>query len=176
MKENRIYARKACAEMEIRMKHGLDVRYINPFVQASTGILENVVQMKLTLGRPGISLLDFADDIFLLQVGIVGELKGQVIIAMSVETAKMIASTMMCGMPVEELDEMPRSALSELSNMIMGNAATLFSSQEILIDITTPMSMLGSHLSLQTEVEALKVPLLQDGEGVIDLYICVSGD
>ncbi len=156
------------------MKHGIDVRYINPFVQASTGVLESVTQIKLTLGRPGISKLDFEDNTFLLQVGIVGEMKGQVIIAMPVEVAKKIASIMMCGMPVEELDEMPRSALSELSNMIMGNAATLFSNQEILIDITTPMSMLGSHLSLQTEVEALKVPLLQDGEETLSLYICVS--
>ena len=71
---------------------------------------------------------------------------------------------------------MPRSALSELSNMIMGNAATAFSMQEILIDITTPMSMLGSHLSLQTEIEALRVPLLKDGEETIGLYICVSKD
>ena len=158
------------------MKHGLDVRYINPFVQSSMSVLESVAQVKLTLGRPGISLLNFEDNTFLLQVGVVGEMKGQVIIAMSVETAKQIASTMMCGMPVEELDEMPRSALSELSNMIMGNAATAFSMQEILIDITTPMSMLGSHLSIQTEIEALKVPLLKDGEETIGLYICVSKD
>lgn len=158
------------------MKHGLDVRYVNPFVQASMQVVESVTQMKLTLGRPGISTLNFEDNTFLLQVGIVGEMKGQVIIAMSVEVAKKIASIMMCGMPVEELDEMPRSALSELSNMIMGNAATVFSMQEILIDITTPMSMLGSHLSLQTEIEALKVPLLQDGEETLGLYICVSKD
>ena len=84
------------------MKHGLDVRYINPFVQASTHVLESVAQMKLTLGRPGISSLNFEDNTFLLQVGVVGEMKGQVIIAMSVETAKQIASIMMCGMPVEE--------------------------------------------------------------------------
>lgn len=158
------------------MKHGLDVRYINPFVLASTQVLESVAQMKLTLGRPGIATLNFEDNTFLLQVGVVGEMKGQVIIAMSVEVAKKIASIMMCGMPVEELDEMPRSALSELSNMIMGNAATIFSTQQILIDITTPMSMLGSHLSLQTEIEALRVPLLLDGVETLGLYICVSKD
>lgn len=158
------------------MKHGLDVRYINPFVLASTQVLESVAQMKLTLGRPGIATLNFQDNTFLLQVGVVGEMKGQVIIAMSVEVAKKIASIMMCGMPVEELDEMPRSALSELSNMIMGNAATVFSTQQILIDITTPMSMLGSHLSLQTEIEALRVPLLLDGVETLRLYICVSKD
>ncbi len=156
------------------MKHGLDVRYINPFVQSSISIVRGIAQMELAIGRPALATLDFEDDTFLLQVGVTGEMKGQVILAMSVEVAKTIASTMMCGMPVNELDEMPRSALSELSNMIMGNAATLFSNQEILMDITPPMSMLGSHLSLQAEVEALKVPLLYEGEDTIELYICVS--
>lgn len=156
------------------MKPGLDVRYINPFVQSSISILESVAQLKLTLGRPALNELNFEDDTFILQLGITGEMKGQVILAMPVEVAKSIASTMMCGMPVDELDEMPRSALSELSNMIMGNAATLFSNQEILIDITPPMSMLGSHLSLQTEVEALKVPLMNGDMEAVGLYICVE--
>lgn len=156
------------------MKHGIDVRYVNPFVQSSISIMRAMAQMELAIGRPALGTLNFEDTTFLLQVGVTGEMKGQVILAMPVEIAKKIASAMMCGMPVEELDEMPRSALSELSNMIMGNAATLFSSQEIIIDITPPMSMLGSHLSLQAEVEALKVPLLYEGKEAVELYVCIS--
>ena len=156
------------------MNHGMDVRYINPFVQSSISIIQAVAQMELSIGRLAVSALNFEDNTFLLQVGVTGEMKGQVILAMSVEIAKKIASIMMCGMPVEELDEMPRSALSELSNMIMGNAATLFSSQQVIMDITPPMSMLGSHLSLQAEVEALKVPLLYEGKEAIGLYVCVA--
>ena len=156
------------------MKHGIDVRYVNPFIQSSISIMRAMAQMELAIGRPSLGILNFEDTTFLLQVGVTGEMKGQVILAMSVEIAKKVASAMMCGMPIEELDEMPRSALSELSNMIMGNAATLFSSQEIIIDITPPMSMLGSHLSLQAEVEALRVPLLYEGKEAVELYVCIS--
>ncbi len=42
------------------------------------------------------------------------------------------------GMPVTELDDMATSAISELGNMIMGNAATIFSTKGIVIDITPP--------------------------------------
>ena len=44
------------------------------------------------------------------------------IVVMGMNTAKDIASRMMMGMPVVELDAMARSALSELGNMMMGNA------------------------------------------------------
>lgn len=156
------------------MKAGLDVRHINPFLQSSLSIFESVAQLKLTVGRPSVAPLNFTDTTFILQVGVTGEMKGQVLIVLSVENAKDIASRMMCGMPVPELDEMSRSALGELSNMIMGNTATLFSTQNILIDITPPLSLLGNKLMLQADVQALKVPLYLDEKEYVSLYICVT--
>lgn len=156
------------------MKEGLDVKHINPFLQSSLNIFESMVQVKLTVDRPRISSLSFDKVTFILQVGITGEMKGQVLIVMSLDRAKDIASRMMCGMPVPELDEMSRSALGELSNMIMGNTATLFSTQDILIDITPPMSLLGNKLMLQADVQALEVPLLYEGSPFISLFICVK--
>lgn len=156
------------------MKEGLDVKNINPFLKSSLNIFESLVQVKLTIGKPEFSSLSFNDTTFILQVGITGEMKGQVLLVMSVERAKDIASRMMFGMEVVELDEMSRSALGELSNMIMGNTATLFSTQNILIDITPPLSLLGNRLMLQADVQALKVPLLYEGKEFICLYICVA--
>lgn len=60
-----------------------------------------------------------------------GEMKGQVILAIRENNAKDIASRMMFGMPVNELDEMASSALNELGNMIMGNTATIFPHLEL---------------------------------------------
>ena len=39
--------------------------------------------------------------------------------------ALQIASAMMMGMTITELDEMSKSAIAESANMILGNAATL---------------------------------------------------
>ncbi len=155
------------------MKEGLDVKHINPFLQSSLNIFESMVQVKLSVGKPGIANLAFSDTTFILQVGVTGEMKGQVLMVMSVEHAKDIASKMMFGMDVPELDEMSRSALGELSNMIMGNTATLFSTQNIMIDITPPLSLLGDKLMLQADVQALRVPLMYEGKEYISLFICV---
>ena len=81
---------------------------------------------------------------------------------------------MMMGMPVDTLDDMATSALCELCNMIMGSTATLFSTQQMVMDITPPMSMQGDHLKLQTDVQALKIPMSADGAEIVSLYLCIG--
>lgn len=154
----------------------IDVRHINPFLQSSIAIVESVTQVKMTVGKPEMTDFHLREMTYAIQVGVVGEMKGQVILAMEDANAKDIASKMMYGMPVNELDEMSSSALNELSNMIMGNTATIFSTQGILIDITPPLAVYGKDLQLKTDIEGIKVPLLNGGKEYIGLYICVYQD
>lgn len=155
------------------MKKGIDVKHINPFLQASMSVMENVAQMKLTVGKPMIHNFVFPNLTYTIQVGITGAMRGQVVLAMVEDKAKAIASKMMFGMPVDTLDEMACSALNELSNMILGNTATVFSTQGVLIDITPPMAVLGSNVTIKSDIEGLKIPLLYEGEEYIGLHICV---
>lgn len=158
------------------MKKALDVKHINPFLQSSVSVIEMTTQTKLEIGKPQLSEMEFHNNTFILQVGVTGVLKGQVLLAMTEENAKVMASKMMMGMPVNELDELASSALGELSNMIMGNTATLFSSQGILMDITPPISLFGDNLKLQIDIPALKIPLMEAGEEKIGIYLCVTQD
>ncbi|MFQ9934260.1 MAG: chemotaxis protein CheX [Lachnospiraceae bacterium] len=158
------------------MKKALDVKHINPFLQSSVSVIEMTTQTKLEVGKPELSALEFHDNIFILQVGVTGVLRGQVLLTMNEENAKEIASKMMMGMPIEALDEMSRSALGELSNMIMGNAATLFSSQGIAMDITPPISLFGDNIKLQIDIPALKIPLMENGKEKIGIFLCVTQD
>jgi chemotaxis protein CheX len=81
----------------------------------------------------------------------------------------------MGGMPLVELDELSCSALNELCNMIMGNSATIFSTLEILIDITPPIFLRGSKLEFQSDIQALKIPLLDpEGTAITSLYVCIT--
>jgi chemotaxis protein CheX len=152
----------------------LNVEHINPFLQSSLSVIEMAAQTKLSVGKPGIAKLEFPGTTFILQVGVTGVLKGQVLIVMKEEKAKEFASKMMMGMPVETLDEMASSALCELSNMIMGNTATLFATKGIAMDITPPISLYGEHLVLQTDIQALRIPMIDNGEELLALYLCVG--
>ena len=70
------------------MKQGLDVKHINPFLQSTMKIFENAAQIKLVLGKPSVAVLDFPDHILALQVGVTGDLKGQVLLVMTIDNAK----------------------------------------------------------------------------------------
>ncbi len=158
------------------MKPIIDVKYINPFLQSSMSIVKSVAALDLAVGKPVKAEFMIKELTYAIQVGVVGEMKGQVVLGIEDSKAKAIASKMMFGMPVDTLDEMASSALNELSNMIMGNTATIFSTQGILIDITPPIAVYGRDIQLMSDIEGIKVPLLVDGEEWITLYVCVYLD
>lgn len=155
------------------MRKALDVNNINPFLQSTMSVFESVTQMKLTVGKPVMADFSFGSPTYTITVGVVGQMKGQAVLAMDVENAKTIASKMMFGMPIAEMDEMACSALNELSNMIMGNTATVFSTQGKIIDITPPISMIGTDLQIKSDIDPLAVPLMFEGTEFLKLYICV---
>ncbi len=152
----------------------VDIKYVNPFLKATVTVFE---MLGLPGGRPGkvsISDLTFPVDTFLIQVGVTGGMRGQVFIAFADDRAKAVASVMMMGMPVNELDEMACSALGELGNMILGNTATIFSTQNIIFDITPPMLLHGKGLKLQSDIPAIAIPVVIQDCHYATLYVCVE--
>ena len=124
----------------------MDVKYINPFVDS---FLDVMPQLGFTdVSRVNLSLRsqDFIYSGVIVLVGIVGELRGNVVFRMDTEEAERIASAMLMDTETRELDEMAKSALSELANMIAANAATNFANTGILIDISTPRLIYGENV------------------------------
>ncbi len=154
----------------------VDIKYINPFVKATIMVLDMLGITGGTLGKPSLSDMKFPDRAFLIQVGITGGMNGQVIIGLTEQKAKDTASIMMMGMPVNELDDMACSALGELGNMIMGNTSTIFSTMNIVFDITPPLSMHGYELKLQAKTTAIKIPIIINETEHMAIYICINQD
>ncbi|MBQ5934125.1 MAG: chemotaxis protein CheX [Lachnospiraceae bacterium] len=152
----------------------VDIKYINPFVKATLTVMEMLGMTGGALGKPSLSDMKFPDNAFLIQVGVTGGMKGQVILGFTEQKAKDTASVMMMGMPVNELDAMACSALGELGNMIMGNSSTIFSTMNIVFDITPPLSMHGYDLKLQAETTAIRIPIVINDEEHLSIYICIT--
>ena len=71
---------------------------------------------------------------------------------------------MMFGMPVNELDEMSKSAIAELANMILGHTANIFFQNHMNIDITPPTVLTGENIQLTpTKSVTVCIPLNFDG-------------
>ena len=98
----------------------MNVEYINPFIEASQQVIQMMTGIKPTLGKVHLKNSPYPSDSVAVIVGLTGKLRGQVIISLNIETAMSIASIMMGGMPIEKFDDMPKSAISELGNMIWG--------------------------------------------------------
>lgn len=144
----------------------MDVRLINPFIGAVTGIMPQIGFSNIT--RKGISLKEkkFIVSGVVLTLGIVGDKKGNVVYSIDMDGAKKIASTMMMGMPVEELDDMSKSALSELSNMLTANASINFSNDGINVDISVPTMMYGEEIEINLQKDNI-VCIDFDVDGIV---------
>ncbi len=88
-----------------------------------------------------------------ISVGLTGDVKGNVIYMISEDGGKSIASKMMMGIPVEELDDMSKSALSELSNMLTANASINYFNDGINTDISTPVLVTGKEMNVKVNTE-----------------------
>jgi chemotaxis protein CheX len=82
-----------------------------------------------------------------------------------------IASRMMMGMPVEQLDEMAQSAITEMANMITGYAATLYATDDKLIDISPPNLMLSDSMTICFNAQKTVLVEMLTEIGSVNLFI-----
>ena len=153
----------------------MNVEYINPFIEASQSVFQMVTGENPGLGKVYLKNSPYSSDSVAIIVGITGKIRGQVVFSLSKNTAMGVASAMMCGMPVSELDEMAKSAISELANMILGNTATLLGSKGINIEITPPSMLIGDNIMISpTKMKTVCVPLLMSGDKKIEIDISIE--
>jgi len=109
------------------------------FVKAGMSIMEQVVGLTMDIKNNfSIGGAPMDNPKVSIYIGITGEVEGHTMIHMEETMALKVASNMMGGMPVSEFDEITKSAVAELGNMILGNTASLLYNQGIKIDITPP--------------------------------------
>lgn len=153
----------------------MNADYINPFIEASQMVLKQIASIDTKLGKLYLKTSPFKSDNVIIIVGLTGKMRGQVAFSMSVCTAKMIASKMMMGMPVCEFDELARSAVSEMANMILGNTATLLYNRGIGIEITPPSLLMGDNMQVSnTSMKTVCIPLIIAEDEAIEIDVSLK--
>ncbi len=149
----------------------MNSKYVNPFISACIDVLKVTTGRVYDMNAPKVCTKPVITDHIVISLGITGEITGQTFITMEDDVAKKIASDMMMGMPVNEIDDMAKSALSELGNMVIGNAATLLFNNGIVVDITTPNLIIGNNIEITSiKTETIAIPIENEGS-VITLVI-----
>lgn len=148
--------------------------HINPFLESARVVIEQVVNVKPTMGQLGIKDVKFIDKYVWIQIGISGHMNGDIVFGLHEDVALRIVSAMMGGFQITELDELSRSAISELGNMISGNASILLYNQGVKIDITPPQVIVKENAGKFEQKKALTIPLHIGDIGELDIQVLVS--
>lgn len=154
---------------------GINASQINPFLIAATTILREACQIDAKVGKPTLEGTKGKSDTLAINICVTGEMQGQALIAFENEIACDIASKM-CMMPITQMDELSQSAICELGNMIMGNAATVFSTQGTLIDITPPTLVKGDVMFSNLYSQSICIPVVYEDNKVIEIHVAVKGN
>lgn len=155
----------------------MKVQYINPFIIASSEMIEQVAGLKTNVGEIRIKDVPYRSESILVIIGITGGFHGSVVMAFSKVICCKIASAMLGCSTITELDELGKSAIGELCNMILGYTATLFSQEKIVVDITPPTILIGDNLELSIpNTTVVCIPLLFDDNSRIEINVSFVED
>lgn len=146
---------------------------INPFLEAARNVIEMVVQTRPTTGQLQLKEIQVIDSYVWIDIGMSGQMNGNIVFGLDEPVAIRMASAMMGGFELQQLDEMGHSAISELGNMISGNASTILYNQGVMVDITPP-KILQSAAGHFHAKRAIAVPLSIDGIGDLEIQVLIS--
>lgn len=147
----------------------LKAEHINAFLESASDILFQTCGIKLTKENTYLKQGFNDNEDILICIGMTGDMESEVIFDIKKQQAMVIASKMMGGMEVKELDEMSMSAISELGNMVMGHTSIKLSQLGTNVDIKPPQIL--ARENSQSKLKYICVPMLMDIGGVIDVNI-----
>lgn len=147
---------------------------INPFLESARFVIEQVANVKPTTGQLSVKNIGLLDQYIWIQIGMTGQLEGDIVFGLEESVALKVVSAMMGGFILHEMNEIGHSAISELSNMISGNATTLLYNQGVKVDITPPKLMESLQRKSIDGKKALTIPLIMDGIGELNIQVIIS--
>lgn len=147
----------------------VDARMYSPFVESFFEVLPDLGVKELKRGKLAFKDRLLAASNVNVLLGLSQDVCGNVAYSMAEGTARNIASSMM-SFPVEEFDEMAKSAVAELANMLASRAAVILERGGFLVSISPPALIVGENVTLLSCVRILAVEVFT-GAGLIEANI-----
>ncbi len=132
--------------------------------------LKSVIPLEIDVKPPSLMAQPFEQQEMGVLVGMIGDIKGRIVIDSTSKTFSSIGATMF-GMELE--GEMLESFTGELGNMISGNLCTFAAQSDIELDITPPTVMVG-HTRLFGFQHAFKLPVHIKDTGDMTIIITID--
>jgi chemotaxis protein CheX len=135
----------------------IDVANVNAFIRAGLHVLEELVGGEIVRGQLTVRSALYTSQPVTIVVGVAGDVRGHVAYGMTQVTATKIAAAMQ-DTPHVAFDEVTLSAVSELGNIISGNAMAYLSETIANCDLTPPAIVRGLQVEVAANAPTLVVP------------------
>jgi len=152
----------------------MNPEFVHPFLESARIVIEQVAGVKPSAGEFGIKEIVKHEEYLWVHIGLTGQMTGDIIYGLKEEVALKMVSAMMGGYVLEELGEMGHSAISELSNMISGNASTMLYNKGVRVDITPPKIISSTEDGAISATRVLSIPLSMEGIGELDIQLLIA--
>ena len=126
----------------------MKAEHANIFISSAVNVFKKELNIRLErkslIKKPSPIPSLFTSIIF----GITGAVNGQVVYSMDKNFAFKVAQVMLPNMPVEEVKKMENSAVSELANIITGQASIALAEETKKIHLTHPVVLMSADLMM----------------------------
>lgn len=147
-------------------------KHIQTVLNGTISSMRTILPMQIEVSTPSISSEPYVQQEIGVLIGIVGDIKGRIIIDGSPQTFGSIGASMF-GMPLE--GEMLESFTGELGNMVAGNLCTIVAKEGLELDITPPTVMVG-NTKLYGFQKIFRLPTKIDGVGEIKILLTIDDE
>jgi len=151
----------------------MNAQVIHPFLESAQTVLEQVANVTTNPGEITVKDAKLVDNHIWIKIGVSGHVTGDIVYGIEDQVALALISKMMGGFEIHEIDEMGKSAISELENMISGNASSILSNKGIDLQITPPKVIEKANLAGFSAKKATAIPLNIEQVGQIQILVAV---
>ena len=148
----------------------MNVKFLNPFTEAAVKVLEaecslNVIKGPLSLQKSSLT----ADEVTVL-ISLIGQVEGTVLYGMNGMTALGLVSRVM-GQDFSTFDDLAKSGVAELGNVITGQATIRLSQAGYESQISPPTLIEGKDVEISTlDFQRIVVPLKTEA-GMVAVHL-----
>lgn len=115
----------------------MKMELIQPFINAADAVLAETLQCSTRIGDVNMEEEVYRRKGTAVVIGIHGDIEGRVIFDLDPATGREIASAL-AGAPVSEVEGLVEETVSELANLVIGNAVTSLNDQGFRFKIEPP--------------------------------------
>lgn len=150
----------------------MDVKLLNPFIQAAVEVLTKEVDATVSRGELSVQKSALTSDDVTVLINLVGDVYGVVMYGMPTQTCLNMVSKIM-GQEFGEMNPLAQSGVAELGNVISGQATIRFSQAGYDSNISTPTVLRGNGVEISTlDFHRIVVPL-QTQYGTLTVHLAL---